>query len=435
MPSTRTPDDAQANVNLEASDKPNGGLHSSFATVVAGMGIRAALQAVLTILLARLLGRMDYGACVVIGSVAAFFSVWAGFGAAALHLRDAAIAPHMWQDSFVVRHISLWKTQAPLLVLALLAAWLIAGSEASFLALLLLIVGDLLGIPAADLLVRSYQGRERYAEMALAMCVLPLTRVVFLIFFAITHGSLDLVAWSFINFLTGAAMAVLVAVMAAKAERGATNASQQYSKEYCSGLSFSLAAASSRIHADADKAIIAKLSSFGIAGEYSLAYRMMDVLLLPINGMIEWSMRALFQHGKGGLVASLAALWRRWLVLLGLALLACAFAYLLSPVLPIIFGEEFAEAVIIGRWLSLLPFTTAIWMIVRSIMTTTENQKFIGLVELMGAGLSVAFGVLLVTHYGWRGAVLATYGTHIAMTLIVVGAVVRQFDSLTQKSG
>jgi len=385
------------------------------------MAFRATFQAALTILLARLLGPVDYGAYVVISGIVGFFSVLAGVGASALHLRDTSIAPSAWHSSFVIHHASIWKTQPVLIALTLLTAWLVVRGEVGWLPLLLFVLGDLLGAPASDLLVRSYQGRERYMRMALTMCALPLSRVLLLTLFTTTGGSVSLWSWGSLCLLSGGAMAAIVFGVAVSAKRNADTADWKSSRDPFLGLGFSMTAASTRIHADADKAIIAKLSSFGAAGEYSLAYRMMDVLLLPINGLIEWSMRALFRHGQDGMVTSLRELWRRWLILLGLALGACAVAYALAPFLPVIFGDQFQEAVQMGRWLALLPLTTACWMLLRSVMTTAGHQKFVGVVELMGAGLSVVLGIVLVSNHGWRGAVLATYGIHMAMSLTVAG--------------
>jgi len=410
------PSDAQKTLRIPGSN---------YLTVIAGMGFRAAFQAALTILLARLLGRADYGALVVVGGIAGLFSVLAGLGASALHLRDTAIAPDAWRGSFVAHHASIWKTQPILLVLAVLVAWLVVREEVGWLSLLLLVFGDLLGAPASDLLVRSYQGRERYGRMALAMCGLPLTRVLLIAPMAMSGDFANLQSWSLLSFLSGVGMAAVAAGVAMSAKSDDL-VERKYSRDSFSGLGFSMTAASARIHADADKAIIAKLSSFGAAGEYSLAYRMMDVLLLPINGLIEWSMRSLFRHGQGGMGASLRALWRRWLVLLCLALLACVAAYALAPVLPAIFGKQFQDAVLMGRWLALLPLTTACWVMLRSIMATAGHQKFVGVIELIGASVSILLGIVLVSLYGWRGAVLATYGTHIAMSVTVIAGILKQ---------
>ena len=391
--------------------------------VILGMGFRAVFQAALTILLARLLGRTDYGALVVVSGIAGFFAVLAGLGASALHLRDTAIAPDTWRGSFVTHYASIWKTQPILLALTISVAWLVVREELGWLPLLSLILGDLLGAPASDLLVRSYQGRERYGRMAMAMCALPLARVLLIAPLAMSGSFVSLQLWSFLSFLSGVGVAAFAAGTAMSAKSSSPVGHKGSPRDSFSGLGFSMAAASARIHADADKAIIAKLSTFGAAGEYSLAYRMMDVLLLPINSLIEWSMRSLFRHGQSGMRASLKALWRRWLILLGMALVACTAAYVLAPLLPVIFGEQFQDVVSMARWLALLPLTTACWVMLRSIAATAGHQKFVGVIELVGASISILFGIILVSQYEWRGAVLATYGTHIAMSLLVIGGI------------
>lgn len=413
-------------LRIRVTQKISYSLRRGYMAVIAGMVFRAALQAALTIILARLLGRFDYGACVVVGSIAGLFSVLAGLGASTLHLRDTAIAPDSWRSSFIAHHASIWKTQPILLPLAVVLAWLVVHEEVSWVPLLLLVLGDLLGVPASDLLVRSYQGRERYNRMAIAMCALPLARVFLLAPLAMMNSDfVNLQTWSVLSFLSGAVAAAVAAGMAIGAEKSDLfEHERKRSKGSFAGLGFSMTAASARIHADADKTIIAKLSSFGVAGEYSLAYRMMDVLLLPINSVIEWSMHALFRHGQAGMGASLKALWRRWAFILCMALVACVAAYVLAPLLPAIFGAQFRDAVLMGRWLALLPLTAACWVMLRSIVATAGHQKFVGLVELVGASASILLGIILVSYYGWRGAVLATYSAHIAMSLAVIAGII-----------
>jgi O-antigen/teichoic acid export membrane protein len=395
---------------------------TGYVFVVGGMVGRALLQMLLVILLARGLGRVDYGASVAIISVTGFFSTLAGLGASILHLKDAAIAPDAWQESLAAHHRNVWRSQPILLVLSAFVAWLVVSGNVPWFILLLLVAGDLLGLPHNDLMVRSRQGRGDYAWMAVTMCSLPALRVISLLGCLIALGHIDLLAWGIVCFSSGACMFFAVAWSASRATAIARSDIKR--REIFAGLGFAMASASTRIHADADKAIIAKISSLGAAGDYSLAYRLMDVLLLPINSAIEWSIRNLFQHGSMGLEASVRRLWRRWVALLVFALMASAAAYLLAPLLPMVFGRQYENCIVMAHWLALLPLTTCTWMVVRSTAATAGHEKLVGVVELLGALLSVTLGVVLVMNDGWRGAVLATYLTHIVMTSIVLAYLV-----------
>ena len=130
-----------------------------YVSVVGGMGARALIQAILVILLARNLGAIDYGASVAVLSVTGFFSTLAGLGASLLHLKDVAVAPGVWRESLWAHHKTIWRTQPALFLVSLFVAWVIVHGGVTLVTLLLLVCGDLLGLPHADLAVRSCQGR------------------------------------------------------------------------------------------------------------------------------------------------------------------------------------------------------------------------------------------------------------------------------------
>jgi O-antigen/teichoic acid export membrane protein len=389
--------------------------------VVVGMGMRTLIQMALVILLARNLGAFDYGASVAVISVTGFFSTLAGLGASLLHLKDVSIAPEAWKESLWSHHKTIWQSQPVLIAISALVAWVVVHGNMQLTTILLLVCGDVLGLPHNDLAVRSYQGRGRYAWMALMMCALPSLRVCMLLICLVAPSGITLDAWSYVGFVSG--LITFLAVAGYVSSIGKAERRGKISSNALSGLGFAMASASMRIHADADKAIIARISSMTAAGDYSLAYRLMDAILLPVNSFMERSTRTLFQHGHVGVMASLKKLWRNWLALLALALLMSCAAFLLSSFLPLIFGAQYHASVEMARYLALLPLTTTIWGIMRSTAVTAGHEKLAGTIELIGAGISVALGVALVMSYGWLGAVLATYATHIAMVVLLLVAV------------
>lgn len=397
----------------------------SYLVVLFGMACKAMLQAALTVAAARVLGRLDFGASVAIAGVAGFFAMWAGLGAPALHLRDCAIEPYRWQSSFVQMHRRIALSLLPLIAVAVLAAWFAINGRISPLTLVLLVSGELLGAPTADLIARSYQGRARYLAMAGAICALPSLRLTILgAIVLLTRGPVTLTHWAYVVFASGLILATWGLVLSLRSSRR-KKANGAASTKQASGLAFAAAAAASRVHADVDKVILARMSSMGIAGEYSLAYRIVDVLLLPIVSLIEWSTRAMFEHGQSGAVHAARVLWARWLGVIALSLLACVAMLGLAPFLPWIFGPQFEGVKDIARWLCLLPLTSACWITARSIAATTGRERQAAAVESGGAILSVALCIALVALVDWRGAVIATCATHIAMTIALFFAIRR----------
>jgi len=398
---------------------------ASYLLVLAGLSIRAVMQAGLTILVARLLRPDEYGTSVAIAGVAGFFSVWAGLGASALHLRDNATNPSQWRASYARHHARIVFGLLPLAALSLAVAWYVTSGTEAWIVLLLLVSGELLGAPAADLLVRSYQGRSMYGAMAAIMCALPLVRLLLLAALVAFLPTVELVHWATVVFVSGLAVAAFGQAMAVRLKGLHARARQASEKDSTSGIAFAVAAASSRIHADADKVVLARMSSMTVAGEYSLAYRLVDVLLLPVNSLIEWSTRAMFQHGRAGARDAVRALRTRWLIVSGLSVAASALILFLAPFLWILFGSKYEGIEAIARWLCLLPLTSAGWFAVRNIASTSGQERMAAAVEGAGALLNIVLCVILIGALEWRGAILATYITHLVMTSVALYVMTR----------
>ena len=113
------------------------------------------------------------------------------------------------------------------------------------------------------------------------------------------------------------------------------------------------------------------------------------------------------------------------MIVVGLSLGACALIYLAAPYLPLVFGTQYTDVEGIARWLSLLPLTTASWFAVRSIASTTGQERLAAAVESGGAFLNIALCLVLIGTFDWRGAILATYLTHLGMTSVALLAMKR----------
>ena len=161
------------------------------------------------------------------------------------------------------------------------------------------------------------------------------------------------------------------------------------------------------------------------AAEYSLAYRVIDILLLPVNSLIEWSARAMFLHGSTGNGHALRVLWARWVAIGALSIGASAMVFLIAPLLPWIFGLQYEGATKVARWLALLPLSAACWASIRAIAVTTGRESLTAVIEGGGALLNIGLCLVLIGAFDWRGAVLATYATHFVMTVAALLAMRR----------
>jgi len=268
---------------------------SGYPWVSGGMLARAVLQAATVIILARHLQSDAYGLIVTLTSVASVFSVLAGMGAPSLHLRDLAHANVSPRDSYRARYRAIALTSLPLLGLATVTAFLMAGSSAPVFYVVILLLGEILSYGFSDVLMRSMQGAHRFP--ALAMCAPAACRLFAVLCCIVAGVRLGLEAWSYVTLCSGAVMVALATVWLFRI-RHVPGREPLGHAGILEGFGFAMTSASMRVHADADKALVGGLASFDSAAQYSVAYRVFDVLLLPVAALLEWGMTGLFREGS-----------------------------------------------------------------------------------------------------------------------------------------
>ena len=397
-------------------------LRDGYAWVSVGLLMRSGLQAVLVLLLARTLGPTEYGLVVAITSVSGLFAIFVGFGATALHLRDLSLQGHEPARSFAVAVRRNLYSFPGLALLASCCVWWLYGTHMDKPTAVVLVLAELLGVASTDLMQRTMQGRRHYAGMAIYMCLVPFLRVGTLLALLLTGRPLDIHEWAGIAMLSSLPPAL--AVVLRRYRHAASGVGGEH--RWLEGLGFAIAAGSMRVHADADKAVVARLSSLDAAAQYSLAYRFFDVLMLPVQSFIEWRLPTLFQAGVQRRGFAMVRGNLPFITIIGggsllLALVSLPAIHLLPPLL----GAGYDGVVTMGHWLALLPVTSALWWILRTLLSTSGDQAACGAIELAGALFNVVATLCLVSWLGWQGAVLGTYATHLCMSVTAVIRILR----------
>lgn len=389
-------------------------LSRSYLIVTSGFGFRSLLLSVLVVLLARALGPSAFGGYAAAASLASFFAMFSGVGAGPLHVRDVAHAKKPYAESLNRTMFWVGLSTFPLTVVAVGCATFVIPHSVSPLAVTLIVLGEILYYGASDVAMRILQARERYTAMTLAVCAVPTLRVLIAsLLFAM--GALNLMAWAFVSLATGGLAFVAVFGAWAWRMRGNLGGGSATAHDTLAGLGFAVSTASSRVHGDADKVILARLASPAAAGTYTLAYRLVDVFLLPIAAGVERLLPGLFKQGQHGLRWSLQASAGKIMLTLAFALCLCVGVYALAYLLPWILGHAYRETIPIAHALAAVPLTMTCWLIVRTLAATSGYERATGAFELGGAIFNVGASIALVMAYGWLGAVAATYLTHLAM--------------------
>jgi len=372
----------------------------------------------LVVVLARCLGDSGYGAFAATTSLAGFVATFCGLGAGPLHVREVSLGKANYRVS-LDRLTRLVVYTAPALIgITLIAAWALLPGDIPTGDVVMLVIGEFCMVAVADASMRAMQSRERYVGMAAVICAMPAIRLAAASAVALS-GHLVLHSWSLISLSTGATALTVFALIGIRRRSHSDRESQPTGEGMLAGLGFALSWASSRIHGDADKVLLARLVSSASAGHYAIAYRLTDVLTLPIIAGAERLLPHLFQQGENGFVQGVHRARHALTFGIVFALALSFIGYLAAPILPWLLGPAYATSVTIARSLALVPFSMTLWIIFRTLAATSGHQHATGFTELLGAGFNVAATTLLILRWGWMGAVAATYMTHFAMIIIL----------------
>lgn len=375
--------------------------------LTAGNGLRVALQAVYFVLLARILGARGYGAFAGVVALSAVLSSFAGCGAGFLIIKNVARRP----DSF-----SVYWARA-LVLLCISGAALTAGimSLSPLLlpetippaVVLAVAIADFFFAPLVLICAQSYQAFQRLRETAMMFVLLALCRVaaVFSMWWLIASPSPE--DWGTF-YVTSSAIAAALCVgyvwktLGPPRLIGSTAAGQLRE-----GCSFSLSLSAQRANNDIDKTLLVRLSTLEAAGIYSAAFRLVEVVLMPVTALLAAAYARSFQHGEHGMAPSVQFARRLLTPALGYAGAAGAAVYLFAPLIPTILGVEYAETAHAARWLAVLPVLATLYAVPGQALTGAGYQHARTWIEIVAVIVNVGLNFWWIPLYSYYGAIWA----------------------------
>lgn len=370
-------------------------------------GVRVALQAAWVILLARAIGPGDYGSFAGMAGLAAALGALTGLGFGMLMIQDASrnredFAP-AWKRALILTlgsGFALWglyMATAPLLF-RVHNVWLYAAIG----------LPELVCLPVTLVASYAFQLHER---MGWAGALFSLSAVgnlfAVLIFLGFSPGHALRYYLPFhaaISVLAGASAVGLVLVLLAP-PKARFEISRRDVRE---GMGFSLMRIADTGMTSLDKTLVLLLAGSHIAGIYGSAYRLVAVLAMPATSLGMAALPRLFRihttgtdapARKSGLVGVLLAATAAY------GVIAAVLAYLLSGVLPILFGAAFAQAAQAARWLAISPLLYGLYTLGCNILVTSHRRTLRVLAQAAGIAILAITALVWIPRFGLKGAV------------------------------
>jgi len=185
------------------------------------------------------------------------------------------------------------------------------------------------------------------------------------------------------------------------------------------GVGYAFASSTVNAYDDLDKTMLSHYGMSEANGIYGMAYRVIEMGTLPLASILLAAEPRLFQIAASG-AGPVISLGHRLLKRASLVSVACALCmFVAAPLIPLIAGPGFANAVVALRWLCIIPIFRSIHWTMGSVLTSIGLQRYRTLAQITVVILNYCLNLWLIPKFGWHGAAwasLATDGTLAVLT-------------------
>lgn len=154
--------------------------------------------------------------------------------------------------------------------------------------------------------------------------------------------------------------------------------------------------------------MLASMATLEATGIYGAAYRVVEVVGIPIYAVLSASYPKFFQLGVTGIAGCLSLVKRLLPFALIYGVFALAGFIFFAPSITYILGDEYQNAIAAVRWLAPIPIIGSIQLMLADTLTGAGFQKVRSAIQTITALSNALLNVWLIPLYSWKGAAWAT---------------------------
>ena len=359
------------------------------------------MQAGYFIIVARLLGKENYGSFIVITASASIIFPFIALGSEHVLVKkvatDRASFSTYWGNTLVL----LTSGGALLTIVLLLLSPLIFPQNITWATTLLILLADLICLGLLDISYKALVAASMVKKTAQLGILSTCGKLFAALSLATFFTKPTIATWGYLYLTSSAATAIVAILVVNKMVAPPRPVFSKLKSNIGQGLYFSISASANNINAGLDKSMLGKLSNVASAGIYGSAYRFIDVGNVPLLALFGASYKRFFQHGASGIKGSLGFARRLLPILTFYAISSLIGYWLLAPFIPMILGEEYTEAIGALLWLSPLPAIAAFQYLAADTLTGSGHQKARSMVQLSAAILNIILNKFIILF--WPG--------------------------------
>ena len=378
--------------------------------MTAGQLVGFALQAVYFVIVARLLGVVQYG---IFAGAFAFVSLvgrYSTLGAGPVFLRyvsvDNSKFAEYWGNMLVLTVIG-----GALLTVILHFAGMRFLNPASAALVLLAALANCFGMQVMMCTAQIFQAMGKMRVTALLNLLTSLLRTIAAAVMWTTMHHANARQWTIASVLVSFAGAAIAVGTVLVRFHWPSISFRLMRRRLVEGLEFAFASSTTSAYNDLDKAMLSHYGMNAANGIYTLAYRVVDIATMPIVSLRDAAMPHIFRKGAESLADAAAFADRLWRRSFPIAVAASACMFLLAGLVPVIAGHGFSEVVPALRWLSLIPIFRSVHEITGSALTGAGLQRYRTGTQIAAVAINVGLNLWLIPAHNWRGAAWASLVT------------------------
>jgi O-antigen/teichoic acid export membrane protein len=372
--------------------------------MLVGQGLSLLFQTAYFLIITRSLGAQQYGAFIAALAFAQLLAPFVGFGASNLLIKH--VARDRNQFSVYWGNLLFMTIASGLVATGFLVAVarLVLPPLVPLIVVVCVSLAQLLFERLIDSGAMAFQAIERLDVSALVVvcgAFLRLVGIGALVFVLHAPGARQ---WSVVYLATSIVSAIGVLICVQMRVGGPRLALATARRDFLEGLSFSVSLSAQSVYNDIDKTMLARMATLDAVGIYAAAYRLIDVAFLPVRSLLNAAYPGFFRAGKGGMSGAVDYLRRLIPRPLVYSAAMCFCLMIGAPVIPHLFGADFARSVEALRWLSLLPLLKTLHYFLSDTLTCTGHQSLRASIQVLLAGFNVLINLWVIPAYSWRGA-------------------------------
>ncbi|HEX4773751.1 MAG TPA: oligosaccharide flippase family protein [Bryobacteraceae bacterium] len=396
-----------------------------------GQGLTFFIQAASFVLLARMLGNIQYGIFAGAFALVSNLSPYTTLGSGMVFLRHVSANRTSFREYWANILLSTFLAGTTLVVVSMrLGHWLLDAKSAAIIGLIA--IGECLCGRLVECAGQVFQAHEMLRVTATLNTIVNLFRFALIATLFVTFRHIDVRTWA-IASLCVSALALAVAVAVVTKRFGTPHFDLRlFGTKVLEGLGFSVSASTISVYNDVDKTVLSHYRMAAANGVYTIAYRAIDIGTIPIYSIYSATLPRAFKLGRNGITNVLPLglkVLRRAALFGGLAAIGMA---AFAPVAPYFLGNTFVQSVSAIRWLCLIPLLRSLHLSAGLVLTGSGRHKYRTIAQVVAAAFNIGINLFLIPRYSWIGAAwasLLTDGSLAVMNWCLVGYFSRQITN------